>query len=162
MILSAEGVKVLVFVYWDDLSGGVSHHTCLHSRVNSVDRLSWRCIGRTDTLCCGPFFPLFLLGQVLYSDSPWKLSSVMPWVFFYEFIFDEMISCAKAYKVQLGGDSLRGDCNVQKVLQRLDTNILNISCQNMWNNITTLKDDMSKDSITNRALEELSAPPGPC
>lgn len=69
--------------------------------------------------------------------------------FFYEFLFDEMICCAKAYKVQLGGDSVRGGCNVQKVLQRLATNILtSICCQNMWNNITILKDDMSKNSIT--------------
>lgn len=37
--------------------------------------------------------------------------------FFYEFIFDEMISGAKAYKVQLGGDRLTGDWNVQSAAE---------------------------------------------
>lgn len=42
------------------------------SRINFV---SWGGIGRTDTLCFGPFFSSLL--AVLYSDSPWKPSSVL-------------------------------------------------------------------------------------
>lgn len=96
------------------------------------------------------FFSLYTGPGVVFR-FPLKavLCYALSFFFFYEFLFDEMICCAKAYKVQLGGDSVRGGCNVQKVLQRLATNILtSICCQNMWNNITILKDDMSKNSIT--------------
>lgn len=63
--------------------------------------------------------------------------------FFYEFIFDEMIPGAKAYKVQLGGDRLTGVWNVQKLLQRLGTTILTyVACQSMWCNTIMLKDDL--------------------
>lgn len=68
-----------------------------------------------------------------------------------------MISGAKAYKVQLGGDSPMGDWNVRKVLQRADANIPTfISRLNMWNNMTILKDDMSKNSIAGRFFLKLT------
>lgn len=131
------GFKSLIICLRNDLSCGVSHYTCLHWRVNSRDTLSWEYIGSTGTLCYGLFFFSLFLSTGPGVVFRFSLKAVLCYAlsFFYEFIFDEMISCAKAYKVQLGGDSLKGDWNVQKVLHRLDTCILTyIFCQNMWNN----------------------------
>lgn len=109
-------------------------------------------VGQT-RFAVGLFFSSLSTGPGVVFRFPLKAVLCYALSFFYEFIFDEMISGAKAYKVQLGGDSRTGDGNLQKMLQRLDTNILIcIFCQNMWNNLTILKDDMSKNSISGPCL----------
>lgn len=97
--------------FWNVFSSCVSHCTCLHTRVNSVDTLSLGHIGRRDTLCCGSPPPPSLWQARCCIQIPLESCPLLcPTLFFFfpEFIFDEMIPGAKAYKVQLGGDRLAG------------------------------------------------------